>query len=65
MGMGDIMRASKIVLIASGYKKANAIAGLIMNENVDVNNPSTMLKMHPDVTVIIDRALADLVGYTD
>ena len=65
MGMGDIMRASKIVLIASGYKKANAIAGLIMNENVDVNNPSTMLKMHPDVTVIIDRALADLVGYTN
>ena len=37
----------------------------IMNENVDVNNPSTMLKMHPDVTVIIDRPLADLVGYTD
>ncbi|MGM9641174.1 MAG: glucosamine-6-phosphate deaminase [Faecousia sp.] len=65
MGMGDIMRASKIILIASGYKKANAIAGLIMNEDVDVNNPSTMLKMHPDVTVIIDRALADLVGYTD
>lgn len=65
MGMGDIMRASKIVLIASGYKKADAIRGLIMDENVDVQNPSTMLKMHPDVTVVIDRALADLVGYTD
>ncbi|HIR64304.1 MAG TPA: glucosamine-6-phosphate deaminase [Candidatus Faecousia faecigallinarum] len=65
MGMGDIMRASKIILIASGHKKADAIAGLIMNENVDVHNPSTMLKMHPDVTVIIDRPLADLVGYTD
>lgn len=65
MGMGDIMRASKIVLIASGYKKADAIRGLIMNEDVDVGNPSTMLKMHPDVTVIIDRPLADLVGYTD
>ncbi len=65
MGMGDIMRASKIILIASGPKKADAIRGLIMDENVDVYNPSTMLKMHPDVTVIIDRALADLVGYTD
>ena len=65
MGMGDIMRASKIILIASGHKKADAIAGLIMNENVDGHNPSTMLKMHPDVTVIIDRPLADLVGYTD
>lgn len=65
MGMGDIMRASKIILIASGYKKADAIRGLIMDENVDVQNPSTMLKMHPDVTVIIDRPLADLVDYTD
>ena len=65
MGMGDIMRASKIILIATGPKKADAIRGLIMNEDVDVNNPSTMLKMHPDVTVIIDRPLADLVGYTD
>ena len=65
MGMGDIMRASKIILIASGYKKADAIRGLIMDENVDVQNPSTMLKMHPDVTVIIDRPLADLEGYTD
>lgn len=35
MGMGDIMRASKIILIASGYKKADAIRGLIMDENVD------------------------------
>lgn len=65
MGMGDIMRASRIILIAYGHKKAKAISGLIMNENVDVNNPSTMLKMHPDVTVIIDRTLANLVGYTD
>ena len=65
MGMGDIMRASKIILIATGPKKADAIRGLIMNEDVDVSNPSTMLKMHPDVTVIIDRPLADLVGYTD
>ena len=59
------MRASKIILIATGPKKADAIRGLIMNEDVDVSNPSTMLKMHPDVTVIIDRPLADLVGYTD
>ena len=55
----------KAISIATGPKKADAIRGLIMNEDVDVNNPSTMLKMHPDVTVIIDRPLADLVGYTD
>lgn len=63
MGMGDIMHAARIVLIASGAKKADAIRGLIMNDNIDVKNPSTMLKMHRDATIVIDEALADLVGY--
>lgn len=63
MGMGDIMKAKKIVLIANGTKKADAIRGLIMNEEIDVKNPSTMLKMHRDVTIVIDQQLADLVGY--
>lgn len=65
MGMGDIMRADRIVLIASGPKKVDAIRGLIMTEDIDVRNPSTMLKLHRDVTVVIDRALAELVGYTE
>lgn len=64
MGMGDILKAKKIVLIASGAKKADAIRGLIMNDDIDVRNPSTMLKMHRDATVVIDQTLADLVGYT-
>lgn len=63
MGIGDIMKARKIVLIASGPKKADAIRGLIMNDEIDPRNPSTMLKMHRDATIIIDRTLADLVGY--
>lgn len=64
MGMGDIMKAKRIVLIASGPKKADAIRGLIMNDHVDVRNPSTVLKLHRDATVVIDQALAELVGYT-
>ncbi len=63
MGMGDILKAKRIVLIANGPKKADAIRGLIMNDDIDVRNPSTMLKMHRDVTVVIDQVLADLVGY--
>lgn len=63
MGMGDILKAKRIVLIANGPKKADAIRGLIMDEMIDVKNPSTMLKMHRDVTVVIDKELAVLVGY--
>lgn len=63
MGIGDIMKAKRIVLIASGPKKADAIRGLIMNDDITVQNPSTFLKLHRDVTVVIDEQLAQLVGY--
>lgn len=63
MGMGDIMRANKLILVATGAPKADAIRELIMNDEIFVNNPSTMIKMHKDCVVIIDKELAELVGY--
>ena len=30
---------------------------------ITTQNPSTMLKMHEDAVVVIDRELADAVGY--
>ena len=63
MGMGDILRAKKLLLLATGENKAEAMKGLLLNEELDVQNPATLVKTHPDVTVIIDRALASCVGY--
>ena len=63
MGMGDIMKAKRLVLVATGAQKAKAIKGLVTNDELDTKNPSTMIKMHPDVVVIIDRELADMAGY--
>lgn len=63
MGMGDILRAKKLLLLATGENKAEAMKGLLLNEELDVQNPATLVKTHPDVTVIIDRALAEQVGY--
>lgn len=65
MGMGDILRAKKLLLLATGENKAEAMKGLLLNEELDVQNPATLVKTHPDVTVIIDRALAELVGYRE
>ena len=56
MGMGDI-------LAATGLAKVPAIKGLIMDDVITTQNPSTMLKMHDDAVVVIDRELADAVGY--
>lgn len=63
MGMGDILTAKKVVLAATGLAKVPAIRGLIMDDVITTQNPSTMLKMHEDAVVVIDRELADAVGY--
>lgn len=54
MGMGSILRARKIVLIACGKNKHEAVAALL-NDRVTPHVPATLLKLHPDVTVICDK----------
>lgn len=63
MGMGDILAAKCVVLAATGLSKVPAIKGLIMNDEITTKNPSTMLKMHENTVVVIDKELADAVGY--
>ena len=63
MGMGDIMAAKQVVLVATGLAKVPAIKGLVMDNNITTKNPSTMLKMHENAVVVIDKELAGAVGY--
>ena len=60
MGLGQIMKAKKILLVASGESKAEAIKG-VLSGKITTSNPATMLQMHRDVVVIIDEAAARLV----
>lgn len=57
MGIKTIMRSKKILLIACGEEKADAICKTI-NGKVDPNIPASVLKLHKDVTVIVDKAAA-------
>lgn len=60
MGLGGIMKAKKIILIASGEGKAPVIKELLSGK-ITTDNPATMLQMHRDVTIIMDEAAAKLV----
>ena len=60
MGVGGIMKAKKIILIASGASKAEAIKGLFSGK-ITTENPASMLQMHRDVTVIVDKEAAKLI----
>ena len=60
MGMGPIFKARKIILLASGKNKAEAIKKTLENK-VSTLCPSTLLMLHPDVTVICDEDAYSLV----
>lgn len=54
MGIGTIMKAKKIVLLATGPKKKYAMEKLYKEQIVDPNFPVSLLYLHPDVTIITD-----------
>ncbi len=60
MGIASIMRAKKILLVASGANKAQAIYDMI-HHAVDNQIPATILQNHADVTVIVDEEAASLL----
>lgn len=61
MGIGDIMRAKRIILIATGESKAKAVKALVEGE-VTPECPASILKLHADVTVFLDKESASLLG---
>lgn len=57
MGIKTIMHSKKIVLLASGSSKAEIINKSI-NGKINPEIPASILQLHQDVTVIIDKAAA-------
>ncbi|OOM73460.1 glucosamine-6-phosphate deaminase 1 [Clostridium puniceum] len=60
MGLGQIMKSKKILLLAHGENKAKAIKEVISGK-ITSKNPATMLQMHKDVTIIVDRTIGNLI----
>ena len=56
MGLKSIMNAKKIVLIATGKSKAEAVRQLI-NGEVSETWPCTILRNHPDVVIYVDKEI--------
>ncbi|HBY56412.1 MAG TPA: glucosamine-6-phosphate deaminase [Candidatus Atribacteria bacterium] len=57
MGLGTIMKAQKIILLANGREKAPVVAKTI-NGPVSTEVPATVLRLHNDVTMLIDKEAA-------
>ena len=57
MGLASIMRSKKIIMIATGLNKAEAIKGMIKGEKT-VECPASILQDHPEVYVFLDKEAA-------
>ena len=60
MGMGSVFKARKIILLASGKSKAEAIKQVVTG-GITTSCPASLLCLHPDVTVICDEDAYSLV----
>ncbi|GAA1439832.1 glucosamine-6-phosphate deaminase [Leifsonia poae] len=56
-GLGTILRAKHLLLLAFGEGKAEAVAGAVEGP-VSASNPGSAIQLHPHVTVIVDEAAA-------
>ena len=61
MGIKTIMQSKKIILLASGIEKADAIEKAV-NGKITPELPASILNLHKDVTIIVDRDAASLLN---
>lgn len=64
MGTGSIFKSKKILLLASGANKAEAIYNTVHGK-VTPEVPSSILQFHKDVIIILDKEAASLLNEDD
>ncbi|MBE6071448.1 MAG: glucosamine-6-phosphate deaminase [Clostridium butyricum] len=60
MGLGQILKSKKIILLVKGTNKADVVRELLQGV-ITTQNPSTMLNMHRDVIVIMEKEVHELI----
>ncbi|MDZ8201461.1 glucosamine-6-phosphate deaminase [Microbacterium sp. SSW1-59] len=63
-GLGTILRARHLVLLAFGEGKADAVAAAVEGP-VSASLPGSAIQLHPHVTVVVDEAAARGLAHAD
>ncbi|MFB0829188.1 glucosamine-6-phosphate deaminase [Brevibacillus laterosporus] len=64
MGIGGIMKARHVLLLVNDKSKAEAVRHLFTGI-IDPQVPVSILQLHPNLTVLVDRATAELLPLQD
>ena len=60
MGIGSIMKAKRVLLVCNGEGKAQAVKDCFFGP-IKPQDPSSILQLHPDFTLVADEAALSLV----
>jgi len=63
-GLGTILGAKTLLLVAQGEKKADAVAKMVEGPLISMC-PATALQLHGDAIVVVDQAAASRLTLTD
>lgn len=63
-GLGTIMDARHVVLVAQGAGKAGAVAAVVEGP-VSARMPGSVLQLHPDATIIVDADAASALEFRE
>jgi glucosamine-6-phosphate deaminase len=63
-GLGTILEARHLVLVALGEGKADALAASVEGP-LAASCPASVIQMHPHVTVVVDEGAASALGSSD
>ena len=63
-GFKMVLAARKVVVIANGYKKADAVKA-ILTQPITPAIPGTVLRCHPSLILILDKEAASKICQTD
>jgi glucosamine-6-phosphate deaminase len=63
-GLGTILEARRLVLVAQGEAKAKAVAAMVEGPLTSMC-PGSALQLHPDATVIVDEAAAGALALAE
>lgn len=61
MGMATILKSKRILLLASGKNKVEAIKATVSGK-ISTGVPASLLQTHPEITLIIDKEAAALIS---
>jgi glucosamine-6-phosphate deaminase len=64
MGVGTILRARRVIVVATGAAKARIVARALEGP-IATRVPASLLKGHPDAIAVLDRDAASRLRFVE